>query len=402
MSLHVHLDPLGGMAGDMFIAAILDARPDLQQAVEQVWAQCGIPDGWTLEHGRRRTKGLDARTFDVVAPAGPTRASGRYAKLMETIDAMPIEPTVQAHARGIYTLLGECEARVHGIELADVHFHELADWDSVVDILGAAALITALSAGSWSVSPIPLGSGRVRTEHGPLPVPAPATARLLEGMVVQQDGIPGERVTLTGAAILAHLGVDGRGEQPALSRALGTGLGAGARELDGCANVLRVQLLETLESRHDVPRDQLIAFEFEVDDQSPEDLATGLAVVRESDGVVDVFTYAGSGKKNRMSVAVRVLCQSEAADNVAAQCFAQTTTLGLRESTISRRILSRTMRDVHVAGADVRVKVADRAAARTAKAEHDVVAAARSDRASRQDLAAAAEAAALQVKDNED
>ena len=139
-----------------------------------------------------------------------------------------------------------------------------------------------------------------------------------------------------------------------------------------------------------------------MDDQSPEDLATGLAVVRESDGVVDVFTYAGSGKKNRMSVAVRVLCQSEVADNVAAQCFAQTTTLGLRESTISRRILSRTMRDVHVAGADVRVKVADRAAVRTAKAEHDVIAAARSDRASRQELAAAAEAAALQVNDNED
>ena len=393
--LHVHLDPLGGMAGDMFIAAVLDVRPDLEQALQSVWELSGIPGGWSLRHDRRRSKGLDARTFNVVAPSGPTRASGRYAALMERIDAMPIAASIRAHARGIYTRLGECEAAVHGIALNDVHFHELADWDSVIDILGAAVLIDALDAQSWSASAIPLGSGQVRTEHGPLPVPVPATAKLLEGMVVHQDGIPGERVTPTGAAILAHLGVTGDGMQPRRSRALGMGLGAGTRELDGCANVLRVQLLELLDVDDGASRQQLSAFEFEIDDQSPEDLATGLDIMRASPDVVDVFTYTGAGKKNRLSVAVRVLCYSEAADAVAELCFAQTTTLGVRESSVSRRVLSRIMGSAHVADNEIPVKLTDRARATTAKAEHDAVAALSTDQATRRRLSSGAETAAL-------
>ena len=390
--MHIHLDPLGGMAGDMFVAAVLDARPDLESVLQDAVDACDLPDGWTIAHARRRSKSIDARTFDVIAPAGPTRASGKYVALMARIDAMPLAPGVRTRAKAIYTLLGECEAVVHGIELADVHFHELADWDSLVDIVGAATLIDALGATSFSASAIPLGSGLVRTEHGPLPVPAPATARLIEGMVVHQDGIAGERVTPTGAAILRHMQVLGDGLQPRFSRALATGLGAGMRELDGCANVLRVQLLEVRNPSAAGPVQQSVTtLEFEVDDQNPQDLATGLQRLRECNGVIDVFSYAGMGKKQRMAMAVRVLCDDALATDVISACFTQTTTLGIRRAQMTREILPRVTTSVTTAAGPVSVKVASRpGGVASAKAEHDEVVALTHSQVEREALAGAA------------
>ena len=406
--MHIHLDPLGGMAGDMFIAAILDARPDLESQLTAAVRACGLPEGWSVLHARRRTKSIDARTFDVVAPAGPTRSSGRFATLMQRIDAMPLAAGVKARATAIYTLLGECEAVVHGIALDDVHFHELADWDSLVDIVGAATLIEALGADSFSASAIPLGSGLVNTEHGPLPVPAPATARLIEGMVVHQDGIAGERVTPTGAAILRHMQVSGDGMQPRRTRALGAGLGAGMRELDGCANVLRVQMLQQLDttdnesaasaraSDFQPSTDVLSVFEFEIDDQTPEELATALQCLRETAGVVDVFSYSGIGKKQRMMMAVRLLCQPANAETVAAACFAHTTTLGLRRSDATRVVLKRESVTVETAAGAMPVKVAQRpGGSSTAKVEHDAVVERTDSQSARRRLAADAESLAL-------
>ena len=374
--LHVHLDPLGGLAGDMFIAALLDAQPQLDEVLIEALSACALPSGWRVEHGRRITKGLDARTFDVVAPAGPTRASGRYAQLMTRIDDMALSAPVRDRAKAIYTLLGECEAHVHGIDLADVHFHELADWDSVVDIVVSAALIEAVGPCTWSSAPLPLGGGQVRTAHGPLPVPAPATARLMSGIEVIQDGIDGERVTPTGAAIAKHLGVDGQGLPVGKLMARATGLGAGQRELDGCANVLRAQVFERREGARDALTSETISvIEFEVDDISPEALASGLEAIRAHRGVVDVFSFTGQGKKQRVSFAVRVLCLPANRDEVVAVCMMQTTTLGVRVRNDTRYVLPREQVEAQTAAGVVGVKLVRRPdGSASAKAEHDDVA----------------------------
>jgi uncharacterized protein (DUF111 family) len=137
-----------------------------------------------------------------------------------------------AHAVQIFTLLAEAEAWVHGIEVERVAFHEVGAWDSIADIVGAAALIAALGATRWSSSPVPLGSGRVTTAHGVLPVPAPATARLLTGMTTVDDGVAGERVTPTGAAILRYLCPPAENAAASLAArkliACGTGFGSRA------------------------------------------------------------------------------------------------------------------------------------------------------------------------------
>ncbi|MEM7404496.1 MAG: LarC family nickel insertion protein [Pseudomonadota bacterium] len=393
-AVHLHLDPLGGMAGDMFIAALLDARPDLEPAFEDAVRACALPAGWRVQHSRRKTRGIDARTFDVVAPDGPTRASGRYAALMERIDAMPLGAGTRRRAADIYTRLGECEATVHGVALADVHFHELADWDSVVDIVGAAALLEALGVSSASSAAIPLGSGQVRTAHGPLPVPAPATARLLADMTVWDDGVGGERVTPTGAAILAHLGVSGAGRPREPFHLRSTGLGAGMREFESLANVLRVQLMtpQVGGTVFATVRDEVGEVRFDIDDQSPEDLAAALARLRQANGVLDVASFAGAGKKARQLTAVHVLCELPDLEAVARLCLTETTTLGVRMSRAERLTLPREVVSVDSVHGPVAVKLALRPDGTvSAKAEHDQLSALQLPAAERRALAAALE-----------
>jgi uncharacterized protein (DUF111 family) len=222
---------------------------------------------------------------------------------------------------------------------------------------------------TWSVSSLPLGGGTVQTAHGRLPVPAPATALLLRGFAMHDDGIAGERVTPTGAAILAHLRPE-QGRRPD-GCLLVTGAGFGTRRLPGLPNMLRVLVLETRSAEG--AADEIAVLSFEVDDQTAEDLAAGLEQVRALAGVLDVLQYPAFGKKGRMVASVRVLCQSDATDRVAEACLAETTTLGVRVQTAARRILTREHLEVPAAGgAVVRVKAAARPGGRrTAKAEMD-------------------------------
>jgi uncharacterized protein (TIGR00299 family) protein len=461
---HVHLDLLGGMAGDMFVSAVLDAWPQLETVVADTVRECGLPAGWHVIHSRRLTASLDARTFDVRRPephhrdaehppaehpladrshadrthadhshgdhshgdhshGAPSQSghhhdhdhdhghhaddSGRYGDIVQRIDKMTVPEGARHHAQGIYRKLAECEAAVHGIAIEDVHFHELADWDSVVDIVCAGALIDALGSPQFSVGTIPMGSGMVRTAHGPLPVPAPATARLLKGFEVRDDGIAGERVTPTGAAILAWL-------KPSSGRAglraiLGeSGMGAGQRELAGCANVLRIQGLyfgQSASAAHgrshdDLPdgltRDTVSILSLDVDDQTPEDIAATAECLLETPGVLDVVTLTGTGKKGRVVVELRVLCQPTLADDVALVCLAQSTSLGVRIQSAERLVLPRQMVRVELAEGPVDVKLAVRPdGTRTAKAEHDQIKTLATDQSARRDIARRAEQQAL-------
>lgn len=343
--MHIHLDPVGGIAGDMFLAAVLHAWPELETPVLQAMRAAGLPETWTVAVESGASAGITGKRLRISAGTPEhghrhdhdhhhdhTHATGSFRDIRTRLLGSNLKPAVAGRAVAIFRLLAEAEGEIHGKPADDVHFHEIADWDSIADIVGAAAAIEAIGASAWSVGPLPLGGGTVKTAHGILPVPAPATALLLRGMKMIDDGVPGERVTPTGAAILAYLKPSQNGRGPA-GRLARTGHGLGSRNLEGRANMLRLLAFES------VAKDPLGAWgrvgevgviTFEVDDQTPEDLAAGIEALRSTDGVLDVVQSAVTGKKGRVAVSVRVLCRSAAIDSVIEACFLQTTTIGLR------------------------------------------------------------------------
>ncbi|KQO67048.1 LarC family nickel insertion protein [Methylobacterium sp. Leaf89] len=421
--MQIHLDALGGVAGDMFAAALLDLFPDreagvlgsIRAALPGVSCELvGHNDG--ILAGRRFVVARSAEHRDGVAPGhthrhhahehfhrhDPAGGAGHghrhWSQIRADLQACPLESTVSAHAIGIFTRLAEAEARVHGIAVEAVAFHEVGAWDSIADIVAAAHLIAALDAEAWSVSALPLGSGRVQTQHGPLPVPAPATSLLVEGFETLDDGVPGERVTPTGAAILRYL----RNIAPPLPAAprilKGSGVGFGTKVLPGLSNCLRAVAYEAATSNGSGEHRDLGVIEFEVDDQSAEDLGMGLDRLRRHPDIFDVVQMPVFGKKGRMMTHVRALARASALDEAIAACFRETTTIGLRHRIVYGAALPRRMHTVTVEGQTVRVKVVDRPSGRTAKAEADD-AVAQETHATRAGLRRAAEALALRADD---
>lgn len=370
--LHVHLDPLGGIAGDMFVAALLDAWPEFADGAIAAVRAAGLGDEVRIEHRPHRDEVLVGSRFSVTrddTAANSDHDHVHWRDLREGLSSAPLDAPVRERAIGIFACLAEAEAGVHGVDVERATFHEVGAWDSIADIVAAAFLIEAIGADGWSVGPLPLGGGHVRTAHGDLPVPAPATARLLEGFIFHDDGRTGERVTPTGAAILKQLGATSpsRGGNRRLLR---TGHGFGLRKLEGMSNVLRALAFEQVSDNVAPPAaGGVTVLSFEVDDQTPEDLAVGLDRLRAIEGVLDVLQTPVVGKKGRLSTSIRLLARPDAAEAAIVACFAETTTLGVRFHDEARMILART----EVRSDDgIAVKLAERPGGRrTAKAASD-------------------------------
>jgi pyridinium-3,5-bisthiocarboxylic acid mononucleotide nickel chelatase len=362
------LDPVGGVSGDMFIAAILDAWPALAEPVLDAVRNSGLPATSRVSLVERHSSGLAGCGF--VFEGNSSTPSGAYTDVRRRLAGAELSASVRAHALAILQLLAEAEAAVHRVAIDHVHFHELADWDTQADLVAAAVIIDHLDGASWHCRPLPLGTGTVRAAHGLLPIPAPAAAQLLAGFAFRaDDGVPGERVTPTGAAILRYLVPRfGTGEPPGILVA--TGIGAGSRQLAGIPNVLRVLGFKGGQSAGDV-----LVIEFDIDDQSPEELATGLERLRLAPGVRDVATFQGIGKKGRWLQAVRVIADPGHRDAVVVAVFDETATLGVRLRREERAVLARHTVVVDDDSGSVRVKVAERPGRRTAKAEADDIAA---------------------------
>ena len=398
--MHLHLDPVGGIAGDMFIAALLDAFPAFGAGFDAALSKVGLPPGARCALLAHHDGVLCGRRFELTLPADSAAPHAGHhhpahvglAAIRAAIGAMGLDAPVAARAGAIFEILADAEADVHGVSVDEVEFHEVGALDSIADIVGAAWIIEALGPATWSVGALPLGSGRVHTAHGALPVPAPAVVRLLNGFAFFDDGLAGERVTPTGAAILRHLRC-ASGIGPLPGRLAASGLGFGSRKLPGLANALRVLAFDMT----DAPAaDQVALLAFEVDDQTAEDLALGLDRLRTLDGVLDVVQSPVFGKKGRMAAQVQVLAQPQRLADIVAACFAETTTLGVRHQLLARSVLERKQTTItHAAGAAVRVKLVRRPdGALSAKAESDDVRAA-SGHGGREDLRRASEAAAL-------
>ena len=414
--MHVHLDPVGGVAGDMFAAALLDAFPERADALAAELAESRLHEIVTVRSEPFTDGVLRGRRFHT-APAsesgeghdpthdhhrghdhlhghghghqggdhGHDHPHRRFADIRAWLGESGLAGPVAERATAIFTVLAEAEAEVHGIAVEDVTFHEVGAWDSIADVVCAAWLIDSLDPVSWSCAPLPLGSGLVRTAHGTLPVPAPATAILLRGFPSRHDGVEGERVTPTGAAILRHL-------EPAFDlaglegRIAGTGHGFGTRRLPGMSNVLRALVVEPVHEPRAWREETIGVCSFEVDDQTAEDLAVGLDRLRASDGVIDVVQTPVLGKKGRMAASVRVLARPAVREPLIERCFAETATLGVRWQTVRRAALEREEAVADVAGEPVRIKRARRAGGEvTVKAEMDDVASADGCRAGREE-----------------
>lgn len=395
-SFHIHLDAAGGAAGDMFVAALLAALPDLRARVFADLA-AAMPEGLgrpTLADGV--SGGVAASRFALVGegeahhqhhhhhdhdhdhyhhhdhPASPVR----FPEIAAMIAAADLHPGTAEQAIAILRRLAEVESRMHRVPLDEVHFHEIADWDSLMDVVAAGSIAAALEGCTWSVSDLPLGGGLVRTSHGLLPVPAPATAELLKGFSWRDDGVGGERVTPTGGAILAHLVSAGGGAQRGGAlRAIGSG--AGTRELPGMPNILRALVFDAAPGA-DLPgeADAVIVVGFEVDDMTGEEIGVAADRLRAAAGVLDLSIGARQGKKGRPATDFRLLVKPECLAAVGASCFSETSTIGLRWRREERRCLPRDGEIVAVDGLELRAKRSLRPdGAASVKVESDDVAA---------------------------
>lgn len=380
--MHLHLNPIGGLAGDMFCAALLHARPDLLASARNAVACLSMPVPVRLE--LPDTDGLlQGKHFKVslekVDQAHHHHHHTAFRDIRRMLSEAPLSPDIRERAIHIFTLLAEAEGKVHGCDPESVSFHEVGAWDSIADIVSAAALLDALQVQSCSCGPLPLGGGRVKTAHGLLPVPVPATSLLMEGLPVIDDGIAGERVTPTGAAILRSL-EPGQG-RPANGILRGSGMGFGTRQLDGIANCLQVLCIQAVAAaRPDSPdfrpdTDRVISLRFEVDDQTPEDFALAMDHLRSTDGVLSAISLQAIGKQGRPTMSVEILARPESLQQVSEACFRETSTIGLRWRETGRLILPRRQQQVVKDAGELEVKIVQRPQGLSAKVESREVAA---------------------------
>jgi hypothetical protein len=413
----IHLDPIGGIAGDMFVAAMADAFPEhVAGLMAEIAKLSPSPLGEGRGEGRvellAHTDGiLRGRRFHVDDPATDLHARSHHhgdgqvhdhlhvphREIRANLLTAGLDPATLKHALALFELLAEAEGVVHGIGPDDVAFHEVGAWDSIVDFVAAAYFIAVLEPAHWTVGALPLGGGRVKTAHGVLPIPAPATAALLQGLAIVDDGVGGERVTPTGAAIARYVSSLGSGDAPRVATIAATGHGFGTMKLPGMPNLLRVIAFAESPAMPQPLDEEVATLQFEIDDQTAEDLAAALDRIRQAAGVLDACQVPVYGKKGRLATQVQVLARPEAVDAIADLCLSETTTLGVRISRAWRRTAARAA--VQTAES-ARVKVASRpSGAMTAKAEMDDLARIPGGRDAREAARQRAEAEALRTTD---
>lgn len=354
------INPFAGLAGDMLLAALIDAGASVERIREAI-GSTGLT-GWELSAERITTHGLAAVRVRVeVTDTATQRPAGRILDMVSRAGPQP----VAALATAAVTAISAVEGRLHGVDPHEVHLHELGGHDAVVDIVGIAAALHHLGVTEVVCGPLPLGVGRTRSAHGLIPVPAPATLELLRGAAVTGTDIPGETVTPTAAAVLSAVAARYEPLPPAV---LGrTGYGAGTRILDDRPNVCAVTVAE----RPPAGRESVVLLETNLDDVTGETLAHVVHRVLES-GALDAWVTPAVMKKGRPAHVLHCLCHPGLADAVQELMAAETGTLGIRRSDVSRTVLPRHTEVVDVRGAAVRVKHGPY----RAKAEHDDVVAA--------------------------
>jgi uncharacterized protein (TIGR00299 family) protein len=343
-----YLDAFSGISGDMTVGALIDAGADGSQLVR---ALDDLGTGAKFEVEKTKRRGIAASKFRVLG--GDAKGHRHLKHILEIIAKSGISERAKQNSSAVFQRLGEAEAKVHDISIEKVHFHEVGAVDSICDIVGACIGFDLLDIGAVYSSAVNVGSGTVKTEHGVLPVPAPATSELLTGKPIYARGPSLELTTPTGAAIATTLAVE-FGALPPM-RVIASGYGAGDYDFPEHANVLRVLIGETSGAAESTT---VVVLEANIDDSSPQVLGYAMERLLET-GALDATLTSVLMKKGRPGTLLHVIARPEDRENLARVVFEETSTLGLRIYSAERRVKSRSMMDVETAHGRVRIKISE-------------------------------------------
>ena len=335
MTKTAYFDCLSGIAGDMTLGALIDAGADLNE-IQAAVKSMGLPD---LQITTTEVKKCGFRAIAVSIEHPPEHAHRHLHHITQMIDgADQITEKAKTMAKNIFHEVAVAEAKVHGSTLEKVHFHEVGAIDSIADIVGTSVAMTSLGITAVESSPVPVGGGSIMIAHGRVSIPAPATAEILKGVPIAESTIQAELTTPTGAAIL-KANARRFGPMPAMTIEA-IGFGAGTKDFEGQANVLRVLIGQTLESAEGTLADEVVVMETNLDDCTPE-VISACAEILLRHGALDVFQTPCVMKKGRSGVVLTVIAPVELSASLEAMVFEQTSTIGIRIQTIRRSKLSR-------------------------------------------------------------
>ena len=390
-----YLECFSGISGDMFLGALVDAGVSPKLLEETVAA---LNLGARLEISKVTRSGIGATKVDVwlsdkekdrprdgegtfhehghahshehhahgrPAHQHPVEESDRYhhdehahgrhlTEIKKIVSGAPISETAKERALAIFQALGEAEAKIHNVPVEKIHFHEVGAVDAIVDIVCAAVGSLALGIDEWICSPVNVGGGTVQCAHGRLPVPAPAVVELLKGVPVYSNGVDKELTTPTGAAIAKTL-VSRFGAVPAY-KIEASGYGAGTRDFEGHANVLRLTVGDSIEGSRSEAPELISVLEANIDDLNPQVFGYVMDRLLEA-GALDVFGTPVQMKKNRPGMLLTILSRTEDVSQLGKLIFAETTTLGIRMREERRQVLLRRSQTVQTPWGEVRMKI---------------------------------------------
>jgi uncharacterized protein (TIGR00299 family) protein len=346
-----YFDCFSGISGDMVLGALVDAGADLR-AIELDLRRLGL-EYWSISAEKVKRGAIFATHVKVESQEDHHHRG--LSIILKRIEDAKLAPRAAERAKRIFTRLAEAEAKVHQVPVEKVHFHEVGAVDSIIDIVGAAIGFELLGIDEFACSAFDVGAGQVKTAHGMLPVPAPATAELLRGAPMYSSGIPHELVTPTGAAIATTLATRFAVIPEMKLRAIG--YGAGSADLKEQANVLRLLIGESAMGeageRWDAP---VTVIETNLDDMSPQ-IYGYFAEKALAAGALDVFSSPVQMKKNRPGLLVTLLADSANVSRLIDLVFRETTTIGVRTYETRRKTLDRELVPVETPFGNVRMKI---------------------------------------------
>ncbi len=343
----VYLDAFSGLSGDMLLGALLDCGLEFS-ALESALSTLAF-SGYRLSQQRKTVSGIAAVKFEVeVTDPQPERHLEEIRQIINA--ASGLGPAVKRRAAAVFEALAQAEAKVHHTTPEEVHFHEVGAVDSIIDVVGTAFGMDRLGVDDILVSPLPMGTGFARSQHGIIPVPAPAAAELLAGFPVRIGDGAAEMVTPTGAAVLRALARPA--VLPLSFEIEKIGYGAGARDLADRPNVLRM-MLGRMGTSFD--SDEMIEIAANIDDLNPQ-IYDHVVERLLATGARDVTLTPAIMKKGRPAITLAVIAEAARREEIARVMFAETSTIGLRFHPVSRLKLRREIREVETRWGRVRVK----------------------------------------------
>lgn len=378
----LYIDAFSGVSGDKMAAALLELTEGYDYLFDML-KTLRIDDEYTLSFTQKNVMGIESTYFNVSLTSEKGNKEHEHhngnnhshdhihthhdqihhvneethhkhihrnlSDITKIINNSDINDNAKEISLGIFRIIAEAEAKVHGKSIDDVHFHEVGATDSIIDIVSAGVLIDLLKIDNVISSPIPTGFGFINASHGKLPVPAPATAEILKGIPTYQGKTEGELTTPTGAAIIKYLAKNFGGQPDMIVDKIG--YGAGTKEFE-IPNVLRLFLGETKSDRNS---DIVIELKANIDDSTPEQIGF-LCDRLYKENAIDVFLTPVVMKKNRQGTLVTVLCYETDREKIEKTIFLNSTTFGIRRTECNRTILERDFKTLEIEGIEVKIK----------------------------------------------